>query len=778
MAVVFVFFLTIFGLAFYRLAETDIDLIGNDRATMEALYAAQAGIEKAAWIVKHHRAIEAGSSVSVNPFSTAFYDTGGPILEDFQQVADNNQAFLSPGGSAFDRYFRINLVDARGLAGDEQRLMDKLKVQVLGALDIDGDGSDGLTATDDDGFPIDRDDVSRKFEAVIGLPGSLAHGLSAGAPSITYGDGSTPINFGEKYEALVTQDGYTASGFRFYQSGTLGNWDQYRYIFGKSVRQGEIELPSGLFDEAGTPQLAYFSGLDLTPYDGDQIFDRLNDPTAADGASIIFVDGNVTIQDVDFGYVDSNGVLRDSDWVETDVTIISTGTTTVKDVQCGDVGRLTLIAQNIRLIGDYDTRINGIALASGTVTFDDREDPGDPSGCEHEVLKDGTDPSWPLRYSAYFMGTVLAGTEINLRNAGWTVLFDEKVINGLMYDGTLSKPTVVYETAENENGDFPEPKWKRKGGELFASQRAYTPEEITSGVAASWDEGTDPPPNLMGIDQRPDWRTTTDDHDFGVTDDVELDFEDGGMPLQDWTNYRALNFWMSLDNFRRVNGSRETVRMVYFRVRLEDGNSTAAYFNPPPALDGFYLSERNSGYDNIENPRDGAWKKVRIPLAGTDPLGSFKINIVDEVVFYLDGFLLSWYDTGGSRQWIDHDPGGGTGYGEDGRYVFHEGGNEHSVRFWEMPDERHRLYYTTGGDPYDKAIAPDDDPNDEWILWNPDPTKPTVMEPVYFEDHLNPTMRVDQIHIPGRPASNASLEYGLPRGFRYAVTHLTEHKTF
>jgi hypothetical protein len=790
MAVVFVFFLTLFGLAFYRFAETDVDLIGSDRNVMAAYYATQAGMQKAAWIVKNHRTITAGGSLStLNPFSINFYSDGLPLLEDFQQVAHDNQDPLSPGGNNPPRYFRINWVDARGLSGDSQNLMNRVRVQVLGALDVDGDGAAGLSDMDGDNFPIDRDDVNRKFEAIIGLPGSLAENVSAGAPDFTYGSGSTSVSFIDQYERLMTQDGYDVppeSGFLYYQLGGLGGWDQYSYIFGKPMIQGQIELPSGLFDVDGKPQLAYFSGLDPRTYAGDQIFNSLNDPTeGVNGRDIVFVDGNVTVQGLDFGYLDNSGVLRGADWAETDVTIIATGTITATDIQCGTVGRLTLIGKDILLVGDYGTQINGIALASGTITLDDQENPADPRGCQYGVLKNGANSAEPLRYTAYFMGTILAGTSINLRNAGWTVLFDEKVINGLMYDVTLAKPTRVYETAENETGTFPYPKWRDSGGELGLWQDIYESEEVDAGVAASWDLGGDGDPNLMRVSQNPEWSSGTDDHDFGVTDEIELDFEDIGIGLQDWTNYRTLTFFMSLNNFKKVSGSRETVRMSYFRVRLQDDADRKPYFGL--LTDGFDLSEnQKNGYDSISSPGDKAWKKIRIPMAGIDPLRTFDITRVDEIRFRLNDTLLSW-DRSGNNQWIDYDPDDSTGYGSDGRYVVHLGAldiylrDSYPVRF-RLVGAKHKLFYTEaepGIDPHQRPGDPGyDASHDIDIQWNPDPASPAVLEDLYFEDHLNPILRADQIHLPGKAGSNTILEYGLPRSFRLAVTHLQEYEIF
>ena len=788
MAVVFTFFLTLFGMAFYRFAETDVELVGSERHAIAAFYAAKAGLEKAAWILKDYRAIEQAGE-NLNPFSPAFYD--GSHLPDFQNVAHLNQGILAPGGFELPRYFRINRVDARASPDNSQELMSCVRVQVLAALDLDDDGEAGVTggSTDAQGFPIDPDDVNRKFEAIIGLPGSLGENLSAGAPVFNDQSGTEITSFPERYETLLTQDGYILaqeSGFYYYQLDQewYPGWNRYYYIFGRPIRRGGIELPSGLFDNDGRPQRAYFGGLDAREYEGNQVFNRDNDPTGGnEGRDIIHVNGDAKIQGVDFGRVDSNGNLLGCDWAMSDVTVISTGTLTARDIQCGNVGRITLIAQNILLVGDYDTRVNGIALAGQTITLDDRE-PGDFSGdCPHGVLKH-SNPSDPLRYTAVFMGTLLAGTSIDLKNAGWSVLFDEKVINGLMYEDTSSpppanpNPTRVYETAEDAT--FPAD-WIEQGGELETGQEAYTQQDIDDYAAAWWDTGGDETPHLMRIYQNPMWEPlsslTPDKHDYGLEDELELDFQGIGIGLQDWSNYRALTFWMSLDNWKKVSGTRESIRMFFFRVRLQDDPDDNAYFGL--STDGYYLSNYHCGYDSIDSPADSVWRRVRIPLAGIDPDRSFDITTVDEIRFSLRGFELRWYNAIlGRNQWIDYDPDSADDYGSQGKFVFHDGTDEYPVRFWRESATQHRLYYTTGDDAHDTATDPESDPNDEWIYWNPDPADPANMPPLYFEDQFNPNLRIDQIQLPGRPDSNATLEYGLPRCFRYAVTHLREYKTF
>ena len=770
MAVVFVFFLTLFGLAFYRFAETDVDLTANDRSATGALYAAQAGIEKVSWIMKNHRSMETGASLSrLNPFASGFYSDEGPILDDFQLVAHDNQAVLSPGGGTWDPYFRINWVDARGATGTAANLMACSRIQVLGALDLDGDGQAGLSggATDLQGFPIDSDDINRKYDVVIGLPADLGKNLSAGAPVFTYGSSQTAIDFTNNYERLRTQDGYEipqASGFWYFQRTSLAEWDQYGFIFGKPVKQGNIVFPPNLFDDLDKPQRSYFAGLDVREFSGSAAFSAVNDPTSGDeGRDIIFVDGDVEIRGVDFGHLDSSGTVRGCDWERTDVTIIASGTLTVKEVRCDNVGRLTLIAQNIVLVGDYDTWINGLAVAGDTITLNDQESTGDPDrGCPYGILKHGA--SEPIRYTAYFIGTLVAGGQIHLENSGWTVLFDERVINGQMYDPTYTRPTHLYEDAEDPAFDLD---WRLQGGELLTCQEAYSAEEITDGVAMSWDGGGDDIPNVMRIYQLPGWKDRNgflpDRHDYGFQDGVELDFP----AAQDWSHYRAFTFWMSLDNWKKVSGSSETSRIFYVKVRV----GKSAIGDPH-----FSLNEDSGYYDTSEDPGDGAWKRVRIPFGDVDPSEGFDIENVAMIRFILSDFELSWY-RGGVRQWVKYRSGGST-YGEQGAFYFYDGTNEHPVRFWKTNDGRYRLYYTTAGDPHETLLDPESDINDVWIDWNPDPADPATMVPLYFEDQFDPNLRIDQIQLPGRPDNNTYLEYGLTRSLHYGVTHLSEYKTF
>ena len=70
-------------------------------------------------------------------------------------------------------------------------------------------------------------------------------------------------------------------------------------------------------------------------------------------------------------------------------------TLSAKDIRCDNVGRLTLIAQDILLVGDYDTWINGLAVAGNTITLDDQQNTSDPHGCPYGALKHSDSPAEP-----------------------------------------------------------------------------------------------------------------------------------------------------------------------------------------------------------------------------------------------------------------------------------------------------------------------------------------------------------------------------------------------
>jgi hypothetical protein len=114
-------------------------------------------------------------------------------------------------------------------------------------------------------------------------------------------------------------------------------------------------------------------------------------------------------------------------------------------VDCGNVGRLVLVAKDIELVGNYNTKVNGIAIAFNDITLNG-------NGCTYGILTNQTDYTRSVRYAAYFSGTMVAGNRINLQDDGWVAIYDENVINGYMYSPTLPpKPTLTYERVEAED---------------------------------------------------------------------------------------------------------------------------------------------------------------------------------------------------------------------------------------------------------------------------------------------------------------------------------------
>jgi hypothetical protein len=457
-AIVFVFFLTLFGLAFYRLGETDIDLFGHEEDLSQAFYASEAGIEKVRWVLRE--------VPGVNPFRN---DYDGAAEANACAIANPTSGEFYPGGAG-KPYFKVSMIqDVSKL--DPAEAKSKVRVRVLGSVDVDADGEAGLTTTED-GFTFDPDDVNRRFETYIGLPGTLGENVSAGAQA--FYSGGVEVSLTPESRVFITPDGDRLKdrngndGFLYFPfpNGTYGIWDQWGFVFSDPVKTGEIELPPGIFDEIGEfidddnngiPD--YFQHLDLRTYEGDQTFDPKpeNDPTAgAEGRDVIYVNGNITIDDVDFGHLNDQGKVKNADWEghpseRFDLTFIANGDIRVKRVDCGNVGRLVLVAKNISLKGDYNTRVNGIAVAFNDITLDGKPPDGKP-GCDYDILTaPPPDTDRPVKYTAYFLGSMVAGNHIELQREGWTVIYDQNVINGYMYSTTFSKPGLTYERVEAED---------------------------------------------------------------------------------------------------------------------------------------------------------------------------------------------------------------------------------------------------------------------------------------------------------------------------------------
>jgi hypothetical protein len=727
---------------------------------------------------------ESHQIAGANPFKSPYVEAGA-------------LAIANPTGGDFfpeedKAYFKVTEITAEllptGLPGS------RVKVQAFGSVDVDADGEAGLTPIGGGKFDPDPDDVNRRFEAYIGLPGTLGEriggkGISAAAGAF-YAGGVERSLLSESRQ-FVTPDGDQIKdrngndGFLYYTMGTYGGiWDQWGFIFSDpapTVSSGEIdevELPPGIFDATGeymdedaNPIPDYFQDLDPRTYVGNQTFTSSVDPTAgAAGRDVIYVNGNITIDGVDFGYLNDGGVVKFCDWEKRDLTFIANNIT-VNRVDCGNVGRLVLVAKNnITFVGNYNTKVNGIAIAFNDIILNG-------SGCTNDILtRPPPDDNRPVKYTAYFLGSMVAGNHVVLQNDGWTVIYDENVINGNMYSSaadSILKPTLTYERVEAEDFNTAN-NWDREGLELYHGQEDYIPEDIDNAQADYLDVGIDGTPELMKMYQAPIWKDPPDpepnNHDFPISDGVYCDltdlgnvFEDSDINIgpQDWENYTTIHFYMALDNWEKVFGSKRTLRKSSFQVLLYDTGGNTLTLN---------LSYPNN--DWVAELGKVHWELVRITPQLIDPLSNFDIGNVARIEFYYYDILVRWYINDTDWEWIAYDNTDTTGYGDDGYYYYMKfNGTDHDkypVQF-RPPDANGR------------KLSYEDPPgtiND--IEWNWDPSTST-REPMYFEDTVDPqrsalnsSLKVDRIELPGKPAANNHLKYGLPHSLRLEVTNWQE----
>jgi len=795
-AIVFVFFLTLFGLAFYRLGETDIDLFAHEKNLSKAFYASEAGFDKVRWMLREsHKIAEANPSKDPNPFSSTYVEASAI------SIANPTGGDFFPGET--DKpYFKVSDMEAEVLPSGQPG--SRVKVQVLGSVDVDADGEAGLTATQDV-FTFDPDDVNRRFEAYVGLPGTLGErvggkGISAGATAFYAGVGEV-VTLSSEPRLFTTPDGDSMTGF-LYRGGptALGIWHRWGFIFSNPVITGEIELPPGIFDETGVfidedndtiPD--YFQHLDLRTYEGSQTFisSPLSDPTAgASGRSVIYVNGNITIDRVDFGYLNDQGEVKNSDWEKTDLTFVANGDITVDRIDCGNVGRLVLVGKNITFVGDYDTKVNGIAIAFNNIILDGSYC---SYGTYYGILTHQTDYSLPVMYTAYFLGSMVAGNYINLLNDGWTTIYDENVINGYMYSTAVSKPTLTYERAEAEDFNSSN-NWRgsESNPEFLHTQGIYTQDEIATMQGDYADGGADTLPEVMRVyTNRNRWQPKpvagVERWAIGETlrlDFLNGDFEDPHIPdrsLQNWDYYDTLTFWMALDNFTRTNtdGTKTTRREARYQIRLRDagGNTISIPLETLyPVSEWGTVRYHHTGEEYMNEILDltagekangeaySNWKRVKITPKNIDPGGNFDVRNVQEFgIRYVD-MTVSWTVEIGKPNarviWYDN---------RYFRYI-----DENDV--WESIDGKDDvgdLNIDTGTDSYYYLYSYDSDTGIyTWFRWIEDPNLSTEIR--MREEVLMPTLRIDRVELPGKPATNNHLEYGLPHCLRLEITNWNE----
>jgi hypothetical protein len=597
-AVVFVVFLTLFGMAFYQLGETDIPLVSHEEHLARTLYAADGGLERVSWLLKEGDDVADAMGADMNPFGPGY-------------VEDGAISVANPGGGDFypsglrTVYFRIADLEGQG---------SKVRVRVLGAIDEDGDGEAGWPSNPDaQGFRIDTDDINRKIEAFLGLPGSLGDDLSAGAGQGFEDAGGIPISF-------------ESATFPFYgvtipvledDTGNPG------LILSDSIVTGDdCELPRGLFDESGNVIEDYFADCDKDEFSGARSFDGV---TYA-GKEIVLVTGDVSVS---------------GNWQGKDVTVISTTqVTTTNDVACGFDGRLILIAPNVTLNGIESTRLNGIVVAGNGIS-----------------LVGGGNPITSTDDAAVFVGTLVAGGSIRLQQPGWVIVFNQNVINGRM----VALPTLTYDDMEdvdtlNMYSPFPI-------GEATVAREAYTSEEITNEEGDSLDLGILPNPDdgvpdgmKMVCAECRNSRVRLDLAN-GVFNDNDIDTIQDVDGYHNWTKWEGISFWMKLGNWQRT----ETTRTATILLTLTDANDLDAHaginYTPvvtnPPVPQPYKVAE---------------WRRITISFSAFSTPDGFDRSTIKEITFsyiHLDMDLT----TNGRLEWsvgeltpTFHDPVDGQPY--------------------------------------------------------------------------------------------------------------------
>jgi hypothetical protein len=505
------------------------------------------------------------------------------------------------------------------------------------------------------------------------------------------------------------------------------------------------------------------------------------------------VNGDITINDVDFGYLNDQGYVKSCDWerIKTDqafadLTFIANGDITVKRVDCGNVGRLVLVARNIILEGDYDTKVNGIAIAWNDITLD-----GDPpdggSGCDYGILTHQTDFSRPVKYAAYFLGSMVAGNHINLQDDGWAVIYEEYVINGLMYSTAVSKPTLTYERAEAEDFNSSN-NWELTASppQLAYTQGKYIADEIVTAQGDFDDLGVDDLPELMRVyTNRVGWQPKSYTA-IGETlrlDFTTGDFEDSDIPdfsRQNWEYYDAITFWMALDNFKRTStdGTKTTRREAKYIIRLRDAGGNTI----PVLVETLYPESQwgtvryhHIGDEYMNEIRDltagekangetySRWKRVKISLNNPDN-SNFDFSRVERFDIRYQDLRISWtVDPAKPNARVQWE-------GSYFSYLYEDGTTGGSIDgkdnqgdlFSDPPAPNDGFNYL-----YDDSTVPY-----EWIKWIEDPNSSTKIR--IREEVLMPTLRIDRIELPGKPAANTYLEYGLPHSLRLDVTNWHE----
>ncbi len=776
---ILILLITVSGLAFVQLGEVEDRLFVEEARLSQAMWAAEGGARKAIWALRRLPAIQSlNPAARLNPFDQTWYSDPAHPLSDTDLVDLLNPV---PGETFYPEalapYYRIAELVGAGT---------KVRMRVIGSVDSDGDGDEGLVDQDGDGVigltEADRQDSNRLLEFFLGLPGTLGRDVSVACLDMVDGNGQR-VALTWNNESFRSAKGQEISGFWY--ANRTGSY-QFDVVFSKAILRGdsqeddltgEVEPPRGLFLANGEPDPAYFADLPMRVFDGDQIFDRDTDPTAGTApGTVLWVNGDVTLRDLDLGTVSSPGGVVGSDWRRTDVIIVATGGITLENVACNWAGRLVLVARDIHLNGTWGRWINGIVVASGDVHLWSSPPSGFPAGFQWVTQWVWSFPSWNA-FGTYFFGSLIAGGRVYLHEGGWALLFDRHVINGVM--GVMPSTLLI----DRFEGDGLGPCWAVSGEVITAAQGGYLQDERINGAGDSADPGGDGVPEVLRVTVSP----LAEDSGEGEMVRMVLDGSSAGCAadLRNWGVYSEIDLHMALDNYRRVTdlgggttltSEREARLSLVLLDRASPPNQLVGALDYPKGYwsDVAYIlsqgevQDPDPSRDDYLEGRLPKWKRVELKFSDLQggAVGQFDLSAVKELQLrFASPSGLGWF----RLRWFVADTLGGIVHlreiysrSGDNRLLYRKDGSD-GLTVVRSPVDGHLQYL-------DPTVSPD--PID--ILWDSDGVDNDgdgdYEDDLVFEDHLRTTLRVDRIALPGA----AMLNYGLPVAFPLEVARWRE----
>ncbi|MDY6856636.1 MAG: CFI-box-CTERM domain-containing protein [Thermodesulfobacteriota bacterium] len=788
--IMFSMIMIIAGLAYYKLGDIEEAVVQTDVDFTQALYAAESGREKVCWATKKHKEI---IGLNVNPFHPDWYGGGASParVTDLINVVNPKagEGFL-PGTNG-KAYFKT--VDARGQG-------NRILVKILGGIDNDGDGINGLIEGDIESFnDADPDDTNRFFECYIGLGNSLGHNVSAAAKNGFVDKNKKTIGFQIYKEWKINNNLVSTYVDNNSKPGILFSIPVETGSDGNDIGVKEVNLPLNLFDKYGAPVEGYFADCDYDKFAGNKTFQG----ESFDGKHITFVDGNI--------YLTEMRSFSDS-WKGKDVVMIATDTI-YWGVNKGDEGnpdrwssssyripytdingRLTLIAKNIYLHGEKDTNLNGILCAGNDIILD-----GDgklEAAC------------------SVFAGVMVAGNQIRNEDDGWAIIFNKNVINGTIE----TRSPLNYDDMENKNtqnkwDDPPDVNpphwWLDKGscrnnhdvdwGDLgadFTEQKRYSSLENTTNKADSSDHmgcysypfSENTYPNCMKVNIL--MRSFGDDFygdmlklrlKYGTFCDKKIELIKDKDNYHNWSIYRDIGFWMKLDNWKKGTTYKNVI--LQFKFRNSDDNWAKS------VIDENFYGQNNWGnhspfeddpsapyeydYNSVDDPQ---WKYVRLNFLNDFEYSasSFDFEKIYILYFRFSEAEIGW-KSGGQDKRVYFD--------NRDHYWYYKAKSSFQKKVKIDTADGYKLKYRNcllcpwqlitwdpdgdGFDGIDSEVPPDPGPNDA----DDDGVVGTDPDALMTMFDLQTFFYLDKVNLHGAAARN----YGLPDCFKYDVSGWKEH---